>query len=77
MQPADVFGQLRGEGTWTQLGERKSFEVVFLREPSPFINEISLHVPNKSDRSSKSQSAEAKKVQQQGPGGGGLGGLLL
>jgi hypothetical protein len=65
MKPTDVLGQLRSQWTRTKLGESESFKVIFFRYPFPLLYEISLHVGDERDRTTKSHSAETKKVQQQ------------
>ena len=65
LRPAQVHGELGGEGSGRELRQREALAVLLGCEPSALLHQIALHVSDERDRSSKAGGAEPQEVEQQ------------
>ena len=62
MTHPEIDRQLRRERTRRQLCERKAFLVILLGDPATTLDEVSLHVAGKRDRTAEAESAQSQEV---------------
>ncbi len=53
--PAQIHGQLRREGSGRKLRKREPLDVVLFGDPTALLNQVSLHVARKRDRSAETE----------------------
>src|SRR5262249_10919105 len=63
--PSEVDRELRREWPRRELGERETFDIILLRDPAPFLDEITLHVAHQCDGPTEARRAQAEKVPEQ------------